>query len=266
MLSDISGSGPRGVAAVTSSAAADELALQVKVPGSEMRSGGRLPSSVLSTAKQLRQLSQAFLDRERRLGWADEILVTKSALEGSRAQRERLKSSVAEVTLQNNYNLAHRDMQNKQKMQRYQEKYEDEVKVERRRLEALRAEKEAMEERFDKQTDELEKEQAAELEELEKSYKAKLAAEVERYDDLTRQRDERDARWAGETDELTGKHGRHLDELTDRFEAELRQEHERTAELVKENRELKSKVRGQMDTIEHKADRQLDRFRLGYEK
>ena len=67
--------------------------------------------------------------------WAEEILVTRSALEGSREQRERLKAAVNDVKLQNSYNMTHRKIKNEEKMQQIEEKYKEELEVERRKLE-----------------------------------------------------------------------------------------------------------------------------------
>ena len=152
--------------------------------------------------------------------WSDEIQVTHAALEGSRQERESLRAAVAEITLQNNYTMMHRKLQNEEKMRSVEQTYKEEVSVERRRLDALREEKAAMKSRFRRQVDDLQGRQRKELEDLEETYKAKMTGENERYDDLVRQREERDTREGEALRRTREEHAAEMRTLRARLEAD----------------------------------------------
>jgi cilia- and flagella-associated protein 57 len=196
--------------------------------------------------------------------WAEELLVTRSALEGSREQRKKLESSVAEVKAQNKYNATYKDMKNEEKMREIEETYREEVDAEREKLQALREEKAALEDKFDSQMRSMEASQQQELADLEASYKAKIQAEIERYDDLDRKRTERDAAWQEEQLHLQEEHKRHESGLLTTTNAEIADEYRRAEELERERLRLEEEIEKQKTLIETDGDRELDGFKLKY--
>ncbi|KAA0163794.1 hypothetical protein FNF31_02648 [Cafeteria roenbergensis] len=196
--------------------------------------------------------------------WAEELLVTRSALQGSRDQRSRLEASVSEVQAQNRYNETYKDMKNEEAMREIEETYREEVEAERTKLLAMREEKAAMEDRFDSQTRSMELAQQRELADLEASYKAKIQAEIERFDDLDRKRLERDAAWRDDKERLEQSHVDEEADLMEKSSADIQAEQQRAAELVAERARLEEEIRAQMSGIEAKADRELDALKLRF--
>merc|ERR1712187_664532 len=78
------------------------------------------------------------------LGFADEILVTRAFLDDKQAALLDLERQVEELTSRIDFQLRHRDSYHKEKMAEMQEKYSEEIEMERRKFELLREEKTEM--------------------------------------------------------------------------------------------------------------------------
>jgi WD40 repeat protein len=196
--------------------------------------------------------------------WAEALLVTRSALQGSRDQRAKLEASVAEVQAQNRYNETYKDMKNEEAMREIEETYREEVDAERRKLMALREEKAELESKFDQQMRTMETAQQQELADLEASYKAKIQAEIERYDDLDRKRRERDAAWDDEKDRMARAQEAEKTDLLAATNDEITAEQRRTDELDVERGRLEEDIARQMREIEGQTDTELDSLKLRY--
>lgn len=83
------------------------------------------------------------------LPFAEEILVTKAALEGSRARKKRLENTVAELKVQNDYNLEYKKMSQEEKMKEVEEKFQEELAEEKRKHEELHNAKQEAESKYD---------------------------------------------------------------------------------------------------------------------
>lgn len=198
------------------------------------------------------------------LPWAEALLVTRSALQGSRDQRAKLEASVAEVQAQNRYNETYKDMKNEEAMREIEETYREEVDAERRKLMALREEKAELETKFDHQMRSMETVQQQELADLETSYRTKIKAEIERYDDLDRKRRERDAAWDDEKDHMERVQKTEKAKLLAATNDEIAAEQQRTEDLEVEGRRLEEDIARQMGEIEGQTDTELDSLKLRY--
>jgi len=267
----VSGARPGGPSAMAGAGAAASSGLGgAGVSGGAGDDGGALGSSVVLGATISLGGSRGALPRSDinvtagLMPWAEELLVTRSALQGSRDQRGKLESSVAEVQAQNRYNETYKDMKNEEAMREIEETYQEEVEAERGKLLAMREEKGAMEDKFDAQMRAMEVAQQQELSDLESSYKAKIQAEIERYDDLDRKRLERDAAWRDEKERLEREQEVEEGDLLDRTTAEIAAEQRRAEELEAERGRLEGEIGRQMARIEAQADKELDSLKLRY--
>ena len=107
--------------------------------------------------------------KDAQLQWAEDILVTKSNLEQKNSYMQELESKVADMQLQNEYQIRLKDMTYNEKIKEVTEKFTQELAQDKQRYEQLMDEKEDMKMDFDERLMQLDVKNKKELEELEKS-------------------------------------------------------------------------------------------------
>jgi hypothetical protein len=197
--------------------------------------------------------------------FAEEILVTTAALQGSRIRKRKLESKVQELKLENERALQFKKMAQEESMSEVREKFEAELGAERRRLEELRSDKGAMENKFDAQVGSMEEQHAREFADIDDSYKEKIATEVERFEELVKERDTQVATWSQELDTLTAQHAEELEHTEVDFRERIVEEKTWSKTLQGEDRSLNQHVSQKMDDLENAADTYMDRLRAKYE-
>lgn len=197
--------------------------------------------------------------------FAEEILVTTAALQGSRIRKRKLESKVQELKLENERALQFKKMAQEESMREVREKFEAELGTERRRLEELRSDKSAMEHKFDSQVGAMEEQHAREFADIDESYKEKIATEVERFEELVKERDTQVATWTVELDTLTAQHAEELEHTEADYRERIAEEKQWAKALQVEDRTLNQHVSHKMDDLENAADTYMDRLRTKYE-
>ena len=200
------------------------------------------------------------------MAFAEEILVTTAALEGSRVRKRKLELRVQELKLDNERALQFKRMAQESSMGEVREKFEAELAAERGRLEELRSTKTAMEHKFDSQVRGMQAQHGREFADIDESYKEKIATEVERYEELVLERDAQVAAWEEELNALQRGHAAELERTETDFRARIAEERAWAASLQGEDRTLNQHISQKMDELEGTADGYMDRMRAKYEE
>lgn len=199
------------------------------------------------------------------LPFAEETLVTTAALEGSRLRKVKLESTVGDLKLQNEYNIAYKQMAQEEKMKGVESKFQAELQVERDRHESLVDEKRAMQVKFESQIGSMEHQHQRELADIDESYKEKIDTEISRYNKLATQRVEQESEWEADLVALHARQEEAVAVLRREYEAAIEAEEDTQTRLNVERAELRAGITAKTDALEDDADAEMDRLRVMYE-
>merc|ERR1711976_448926 len=124
------------------------------------------------------------LKRDKEVGYAVEILITKSDLEEKNAMMAELKTRVDELKMENEYQLRLKDMNYNEKIKELTEKFIQEMESLKTKNQVLKTEKDKEEAKHDEELSELMEKHAKELQDLESTNNQKLMLEYEKFQEL----------------------------------------------------------------------------------
>jgi hypothetical protein len=124
------------------------------------------------------------IKRDKEVGYADEILITKSDLEEKNQLMNELKNRVNELKTESEYQLRLKDMSSADKMKELTEKFIQEMESLKTKNQVLKAEKEKSDAKHEGELAVLTEKQNKELQDLESANNQKLMMEYEKYQDL----------------------------------------------------------------------------------
>jgi hypothetical protein len=106
------------------------------------------------------------LKRDKEIGYAEEILITKSDLEEKNSMMAELKTRVDELKMENEYQLRLKDMNYNEKIKELTEKFIQEMESLKTKNQVLKTEKDKEESKHDEELSELMEKHAKDLQEL----------------------------------------------------------------------------------------------------
>ena len=124
------------------------------------------------------------IKRDKELGYAEEILITKTDLEEKNQLMNELRNRVNELKTESEYQLRLKEMSSADKMKELTEKFIQEMESLKTKNQVLKAEKEKSESKHESEMASIYEKQNKELQDLENTNNQKLMMEYEKYQDL----------------------------------------------------------------------------------
>ncbi|KAJ8306471.1 hypothetical protein KUTeg_017016 [Tegillarca granosa] len=205
------------------------------------------------------------LKRDKEVGWAEEILITKSDLEEKNTMMNDLKTRVDELKMENDYQQRLKDMNYQEKIKELTEKFIQEMEALKTKNQVLKTEKDKEEAKHEEDMNAVMDRHAKELQDVESANSQKLMLEYEKFqeqqqkmmkmqEDYDRQLVERDEAMMKALELKTEYYETKLVEMT----AQLDQSKDESRQQNKEYEETKKQ-------IEEDADREILDIKNNYE-
>ncbi|KAK7099818.1 cilia- and flagella-associated protein 57-like [Littorina saxatilis] len=206
------------------------------------------------------------LKRDKEVGWAEEILITKSDLEEKNASMADLNSRVEELKMENEYQLRLKDMNYNEKMKELTEKFIQEMESLKTKNQVLKTDKDKEEAKHEEEMAELMEKHAKELQDLESANNQKLMLEYEKFQEQQAKMMKMQEDYDRQLQEMEESKERALEELTEYYETKLQ---EMSTKLEQSNDEARQQSREYEETkkqIEEDADREILDIKNKYER
>lgn len=206
------------------------------------------------------------LKRDKEVGWAEEILITKSDLEEKNSSMADLNSRVEELKMENEYQLRLKDMNYNEKMKELTEKFIQEMESLKTKNQVLKTDKDKEEAKHEEEMAELMEKNAKELQDLESANNQKLMLEYEKFQEQQAKLMKMQEDYDRQLQEMEESKERALEELTEYYETKLQ---EMTTKLEQSNDEARQQSKEYDETkkqIEEDADREILDIKNKYER
>ncbi|XP_075386789.1 cilia- and flagella-associated protein 57 [Tenrec ecaudatus] len=206
------------------------------------------------------------IKREREVGFAEEVLVTKTDMEEKAQIMLELKTRVEELKMENEYQLRLKDMNYSEKMKELTDKFIQEMESLKTRNQVLKTEKEKQDIFHRERLDNLMEKQNRELQDLECCNNQKLLLEYEKYQELQLKSQRMQEEYEKQLRDNDETKSQALEELTEFYEAKLQ---EKTALLEEAQEDVRQQLREFEETkkqIEEDEDREIQDIKTKYEK
>ncbi|KXJ18311.1 cilia- and flagella-associated protein 57 [Exaiptasia diaphana] len=206
------------------------------------------------------------LKRDKELGYAEEILITKSDLEEKNSMMAELKTRVEELKMENEYQLRLKDMNYNEKIKELTEKFIQEMESLKTKNQVLKTDKEKEEAKHEEEMADLMEKNTKELQDLESANNQKLMSEYEKYQELQSKSQKMQEDYERQLTEMEEAREQVLEELTEYYENKLQG---KTSLLEQSQEEARQQLREYEETkkqIEEDADREILDIKNKYER
>nr|XP_011762099.1 cilia- and flagella-associated protein 57 isoform X5 [Macaca nemestrina] len=206
------------------------------------------------------------IKREREVGFAEEVLVTKTDMEEKAQVMLELKTRVEELKMENEYQLRLKDMNYSEKIKELTDKFIQEMESLKTKNQVLRTEKEKQDVYHREHIENLLDKQSRELQDLECCNNQKLLLEYEKYQELQLKSQRMQEEYEKQLRDNDETKSQALEELTEFYEAKLQ---EKTTLLEEAQEDVRQQLREFEETkkqIEEDEDREIQDIKTKYEK
>ncbi|XP_018422114.1 PREDICTED: cilia- and flagella-associated protein 57 isoform X1 [Nanorana parkeri] len=206
------------------------------------------------------------LKRDKEMGYAEEVLITKSDLEEKNQVMLELKTRVEELKMENEYQLRLKDMNYNEKLKELTEKFIQEMEVLKTTNQILKAEAEKQELKHQENVAEIIEKHSQMMQDLETANNQKLLLEYEKYQELQMKSQHMQEEDERQLHELEESKSQALEELTEYYETKL---HEKVSQLQQAQDEARQHHREFEETkkqIEEDGDREIQDVKIKYER
>lgn len=200
------------------------------------------------------------------LGWAEEILVTKSDLQNRMKQMEKLKKKVEDLRLHNEYEIRMKEMNYQEKLREVNEKFKQELEQDRQKYQTLKDERDGLKRKYENTLKTLAEKHQDNLLELEAYHEQKILAEQKRYEDLQKKLEDARSRWSSEDKQRARQYHQEIRELEQEYERKIQLEEELTTQLTQAEAEIKKEFGETKILIEDDADREITQLKTEYDE
>ncbi|XP_068949908.1 cilia- and flagella-associated protein 57-like [Petaurus breviceps papuanus] len=204
--------------------------------------------------------------REREVGFAEEVLVTKTDMEEKAQIMLELKTRVEELKMENEYQLRLKDMNYTEKIKELTDKFVQEMESLKTKNQVLRTEKEKQEVSHNNYVEDLLEKQSRELQDIECCNNQKLLLEYEKYQELQLKSQRMQEEYEKQLRDNEETKSQALEELTEYYEAKL---HEKASLLEEAQDDARQQLREFEETkkqIEEDEDHEIQDIKTKYEK
>ncbi|CAK9865196.1 unnamed protein product [Sphagnum jensenii] len=213
-----------------------------------------------------RSLTQGAAKKEKEaLGWANEVLVSRSEVEELRQTCQDLETKVAEVATYCEYQIKVKEQEFLDRMKEVTDACNHQLEESQLKMEASLQERVEKELKLEQKQVQIEENHAQALLDVEDQYQKKIMIEVARYTTLEQDKITNDARWELDTKILRQAHEKALQDLTEAYEEKLDDEKITINQLkLEEEQALKdfSEIRRQH---EEDQDKEIEDTKANYE-
>ncbi|XP_040325824.1 cilia- and flagella-associated protein 57 isoform X2 [Herpailurus yagouaroundi] len=206
------------------------------------------------------------IKREREVGFAEEVLITKTDMEEKAQIMLELKTRVEELKMENEYQLRLKDMNYSEKIKELTDKFLQEIESLKTKNQVLKTEKEKQDVFHRERIDDLLDKQSQELQDLECCNNQKLLLEYEKYQELQLKSQRMQEEYEKQLRDNDETKSQALEELTEFYEAKLQ---EKTTLLEEAQEDVRQQLREFEETkkqIEEDEDREIQDIKTKYEK
>ncbi|CAO2588725.1 Cilia- and flagella-associated protein 57 [Lemmus lemmus] len=206
------------------------------------------------------------IKREREVGFAEEVLVTKTDMEEKAQVMLELKTRVEELKMENEYQLRLKDMNYSEKIKELTDKFIQEMESLKTKNQVLKAEKEKQDIYHRERIEQLLDKQSRELQDLECCNNQKLLLEYEKYQELQLKSQRMQEEYEKQLRDNDETKSQALEELTEFYEAKLQ---EKTNLLEEAQEDVRQQLREFEETkkqIEEDEDREIQDIKTKYER
>ncbi|XP_069083885.1 cilia- and flagella-associated protein 57 [Pleurodeles waltl] len=206
------------------------------------------------------------LKREKEVGYAEEVLITKTDIDEKNQVMLELKTRVEELKMENEYQLRLKDMNYNEKIKELTEKFIQEMESLKTKNQVLKTEKEKMELSHQDNVAELMEKHAVEVQDLESSNNQKLMLEYEKYQELQVKSQRMQEDYEKQLHEMETSKTLALEEMTEYYEAKLQ---DKIMQLEQANDDARQQLREYEETkkqIEEDGDREIQDMKIKYER
>ncbi|XP_013398082.1 cilia- and flagella-associated protein 57 [Lingula anatina] len=204
--------------------------------------------------------------RDKEVGWAEEILITKSDLEEKNTMMAELKTRVDELKTENEYQLRMKDMNYNEKIKELTEKFIQEMESLKTKNQVLKTDKDKEEAKHEEEVQEALEKHAKEMQDMESANNQKLMLEYEKYQDLLAKSQKMQEDYDRQLQEMEDSKERALEELTEYYETELQKKTTQLEEAHDQARNAQKEYEETKRQIEEDADREILDIKNRYER
>uniref|UniRef100_A0A0B7A6G0 Cilia- and flagella-associated protein 57 n=1 Tax=Arion vulgaris TaxID=1028688 RepID=A0A0B7A6G0_9EUPU len=197
------------------------------------------------------------LKRDKEIGYAEEILITKSDLEEKNSTVADLNSRVEELKMENEYQLRLKDMTYNEKMKELTEKFIQEMESLKTKNQVLKTDKDREEAKHDEDMADLMETHTDELQDLESASNQKLMLEYEKFQEQQTKTLKIQEDYEKQLTEMEEGKEKALERLTAYYETKL---HDMRTKLEQSSDEAQQQTREYEETkkqIEEDGDREI---------
>uniref|UniRef100_A0A8W4FJK8 Cilia and flagella associated protein 57 n=1 Tax=Sus scrofa TaxID=9823 RepID=A0A8W4FJK8_PIG len=206
------------------------------------------------------------IKREREVGFAEEVLVTKTDMEEKAQIMLELKTRVEELKMENEYQLRLKDMNYSEKIKELTDKFLQEMESLKTKNQVLRTEKEKQDILHRERIDDLLDKQSRELQDLECCSNQKLLLEYEKYQELQLKSQRMQEEYEKQLRDNDETKSQALEELTEFYEAKLQEKISLLEEAQEDVRQQLREFEETKKQIEEDEDREIQDIKTKYEK
>ncbi|CAG5118964.1 unnamed protein product, partial [Candidula unifasciata] len=193
------------------------------------------------------------LKRDKEIGWAEEILVTKNDLEEKNSTLADLNSRVEELKMENEYQLRLKDMTYNEKMKELTEKFIQEMESLKTKNQVLKTDKDREEAKHEEDMAELMEMHAKELQDLESANNQKLMLEYEKFQEQQAKTLKIQEDYEKQLAEMEESKEKALEELTVYYETKLQEMKVKLEQRkLREEKEANLRLRGETGIMRKK--------------
>lgn len=206
------------------------------------------------------------LKREKDIGWAEEILITKSDLEDKNATMRELQQRVEELKMENDYQLRLKDMNYNDKIKELTEKFIQEMESLKTKNQVLKTDKDKEESKHEEKIAELMDKHAKDQQDADSANSQKLMLEYEKYQELQSRSMRMQEDYERQLAELEASRKLALQELEEHYNAKLEDAKQQLEQSNDEGRQQTKEHEETRRQIEEDADREILDMKNKYER
>lgn len=195
------------------------------------------------------------IKRDKELGYAEEILITKSDLEEKNTIMNELRNRVNELKTESEYQLRLKEMSSADKMKELTEKFIQEMESLKTKNQVLKAEKEKSDSKHESETAAIYEKQNKELQDLENTNNQKLMMEYEKYQDLQSKTQKIQEEYERQISEMEQSRVKGINDMQEKYEEDIHKLNntieklqEEISQQTKEYEETKRQIEEDCDT------------------
>ncbi|XP_072430665.1 cilia- and flagella-associated protein 57 isoform X1 [Chiloscyllium punctatum] len=206
------------------------------------------------------------LKRDKEVGHAEEILITKSDLQEKNQLSLELKTRVEELKMENEYQLRLKDMNYSDKIKELTEKFIQEMESLKTKNQVLKTDKDKIEIKHKEDTALILDRHTKDIEDLESINNQKLMLEYEKYQELQLKSQRMQEDYERQLNEMDESKSQALEELTEYYETKLQEKGKFIEQLQEESRQQIKESDETKKQIEEDADREIQDIKIKYER